>query len=510
MLLQFAELFNVIYRQMDIPAVVEATSLDAAQAIYTAEKTELFNDNQWRPYGPLYYRLSKITSYFSKNSIKSDYIDQRDSKLQIISFNLLFVSLASILAFSFILSNIVSDKLINNLISFCIINYALLSIEDISHLALMNHPDILMSLIAVIYYYLIVKFLQDNNKSLLIVIGLLGGFGFLTKISFFIIFIPGIIAIYTNNNSYKNFLKIILYTFLFYFIIGFPQSLKINGVINFLLEQNGYRDKVSLESILFWLNNIFSGIYIVIIPLFLLIFAFGGDKSFLSLERLKENKISYVSLFLGPVLIISTISFSHRPSYYVVPIIFCLIFLLTLISHSFYVYFIRTRNYSEINRKFFISLSILFIYINFSNTLIPNNFIRINEEIINSRLIAKKTILAVEGLPKGSVMLKTAYFPAKDPSVESISSIEIIKKYIDSGTAEYLLVSKSWYGRYLKPEPSKYDLGGESYDNFKSMHNFWMQIDGDQENVVINGWSYKMVFQSGNNRIYQLIKKKIS
>ena len=137
----------------------------------------------------------------------------------------------------------------------------------------------------------------------------------------------------------------------------------------------------------------------------------------------------------------------------------------------------------------------------------PASFVIYSNSILESRHATKETIHFVSSLPKEALKIKTAYFPSSDNLLPSIDRISAVNDYISSGRAKYLLVSRSWYARYFKPEPSNYDLGGESYENYKFFHNFWSQFNNNDKKILVKGNYYYLIYHSGNNRVYELISK---
>lgn len=504
-LLQVGALFSVATQQMDVPAVIEVNSLDAAKGVETLKNTNFFNDNLWRAYGPLYYRLSYLSFNFNKNMGVVNYANEIDTLNIKLSYSLITVSTLSLIFSSLLISYCINRNIYINLICSSLIIYYLLTINDVVHLLFWNHPDLLLAFFGVALYYFFIKYNQQPTYRNLIYVGIIGGLGFLTKVSFFILYIPVFTILFISYRRIKLLFILVLITIVSYFIIGSPQSFEIRGILNFLKEQNAYRDVVSLNSIIFWITELFKDLYKPVIIIFILVICFSDKEG---MPGLVNSNALWSGLFLLPVLILSTISFAHSPSYYVVPLVFSFLPIAALIfkeiinspliNNIIYQKFLSKLNY--IGVIFFI------FHISFYN-LIPNNFFDISNSILIPRASVKETIGFVTKLPIGSSKIKTAYFPSSDPSVPSIDGIVSVNKFISSGEAKFLLISKSWYARYFKSEPSKYDLGGESYEHFKSMSKFWAQFNNDNHEILVNGNLYRLIYESGNDRVYELILK---
>jgi hypothetical protein len=417
-LLQVGALFSLATQQADIPAVIEVNSLDAAKGIETLNKTNYFNDNLWRAYGPLYYRLSKLTFDINKNLEFTNYFEDEDLKNIKSSYSLISVSTISLIIVSLLIGYCINKNIYINLICSSLIIYYLLKINDVAYLLYWNHPDLLMSFFGLALYYFSIKYIQSSSYKDLICLGIIGGLGFLTKISFFILYIPVIISLFIVFKKIKFLFFLILITFISYFLIGIPQSFKISGVLNFLQEQNGYRDIISLDSIIFWITELFKDLYKPVILIFFLTLFFSDKCE--EHEADKFNRLCFGLLIL-PILILLSISFAHRPSYYVVPLVFSFLLIATLIfkklitSLFLNVYF--TNQNFQIKLKSF-GIILFIFHISYFN-LIPNSLADISNSILKPRISVKETISFVNNLPIGSSKVKTAYFPSSDPSVSS-------------------------------------------------------------------------------------------
>ena len=525
-LLQIGTLFHIASQQIDIPAVIEANSLDAAKGIEIANNTVFYNDkkwesyrsgtdkfkpyifddNRWRPYGPLYYQLARIAFTINKNIGYISYQNSNDINYIRLSFSLISVSLIALISLCLLVGYCINKDIYITVLCANLLLFYLLSINDVIGLIFQNHPDLLMALFAASLYLITIKCSEDCSYKNIALFGLVGGLGFLTKFSFFLIYLPALISLFVFHKNIKILVAIPIITIISYFIIGAPQSFEVMGIYDFLKDQNNYRDTTTLDSILFWIYEIFHDLYkIFLLILFLVIFF--SDRNYK--ENLIKTKILYLNLLFFPLLIISTISFAHKPSYYVIPIVFAFCLLLTIIIKNFIDYlFFKKQNSKIFSYAPLVLMGLIFFIIHIASfNLIPINLVNYGNSVLESRKAIKETIYFVNSLPKEALKIKTAYFPSSDNLLPSIDRISAVNDYISSGRAKYLLVSRSWYARYFKPEPSNYDLGGESYENYKFFHNFWSQFNNNDKKILVKGNYYYLIYHSGNDRVYELISK---
>ena len=110
-IVQVASIISVISHHNDSSIIISTYSMDAAKSISVAESTSLMNDNGWRPYGPLYYRITKIMSYFNENLFQNyPHNSLKEKHESNLCFYLLMTSVLSIWGISLLFASIISSN----------------------------------------------------------------------------------------------------------------------------------------------------------------------------------------------------------------------------------------------------------------------------------------------------------------------------------------------------------------------------------------------------------------
>ena len=250
--LQIISVVATLSQHADNKSIIDTYSLDAGAGIDTASKTKIYNDNRWRPYGPLYYRLVKLTSYLNDSFHHPDQLDDKERYERKLSFFLMFCSFIFLILSGLTISYIFfKSSLILTLTSTIILNYIFLNNYEIVKLLITNHPDILLSLLSLLYGITLLKLLTKKNNFYIILISIISGLAFLTKLSFLYLYLPTILlSLIFYLVSIKQLIKIFIGTTLCYFIVGFPQSLFVFPVIEYLLYQRNMHISPDLDSVI--------------------------------------------------------------------------------------------------------------------------------------------------------------------------------------------------------------------------------------------------------------------
>jgi hypothetical protein len=276
---QAASLVAVLAANVDTQPVIAAGDNDGGVAISVAIGTKLYDDNGWRPYGPLYYRLVRIMSGgAAKDGVpEAGGLDQADvgAKTRGVQadalaaalasekaserrhhFLLMLVSLVSLYGLAWLLACLISCSLLWRLILTPLLVAVLSSHPTWAQMVLRPHPDHLFALLIAIAVWRTVLWLDLEarasgievsssavatfrnwaaaawglaaaTKLSVLPFGLGGAFLFLTKR-------PGLRVQW----NWREALRFVGVAFGVYLIVSFPQGFNFLGVFEFLGQQS--------------------------------------------------------------------------------------------------------------------------------------------------------------------------------------------------------------------------------------------------------------------------------
>ncbi len=567
-IVQVTSIISVVSHHNDSSIIISTYSMDAANSIHVAEGTSLINDNGWRPYGPLYYRITKVMSYFNENLFQNyPHNSLKEKHESNLCFYLLMTSVFSILGISILFASTISSNFFSCLLGSVLITNLLLKNANFTNLIFWNHPDLLLAFLSGLFGLFLLRYINDKKIINLALLSLIGGAAFLTKLLFLLIFFPPLLTyVAFNKISIKEFLNISALTAITYLIIGFPQSLAIQGIIQFLLEESSYSTPANLESVSSWLGAVKDLFIPVFFALFILNILLPSIKN--KMTNPKKNSL-WISLlaFASPIICLLFINKLSNPYYYAIPFtIFLLIYTCSLLNNFF-----TDLNFKKNNKVYGVIFLLLYFFI--SKSVVPVEFINESSKFLKDRNDIYELNSFVNSLNPNALKLYTAYFPIageryspynKALSEESAmlyiykvknykkkqssSSFkqkiknELIKVYLDWNSfiqnkpylsklkitsrllkdnlpdnidPEYLFLSYGWISRYQAEEPRAYDLAGESFESWKFGHNLYSPFKGfDKLNSVVNlgGYSYKLIYSKNINKnlnqIWQLVKER--
>lgn len=178
---------SMVSENSDNSAIVFATNNDASVAITVATQTRWFNDNGWRPYGPLYYRLahslSGMVPYYKAQSAIPQEANQVNHH-----FSLMLVSLVSLLLTCFFIAGLFglegAEKigLASLFLSLFLLN------RTFSRYVLVAHPDFLLTFFTSLLFVSAYRFLKNPTNLALTFIGVTFGLMLSTKITAILFF----------------------------------------------------------------------------------------------------------------------------------------------------------------------------------------------------------------------------------------------------------------------------------------------------------------------------------
>jgi len=262
---QVSVMSSFIARNIATRAEIAAIDNDGGVAIGTATHTKLYDDNGWRPYGPLYYRLVRILHHLgthphATDSTSSDErIEMQNSRERSHHFLLAWVSLISLVGLCALLACLITTLPVYRVLLTSALLTAFTSHPTWAEMILRPHPDHLFAALIGLATWASWKWLtapQAQARTRLILMGAAWGLAASCKMTV-LVFAPGVIALFIGRRPIFDFRSLgtwMASALTTYLLVGFPQSFNFGGVIEFLLQQSKNVLPATWESIVNWLD----------------------------------------------------------------------------------------------------------------------------------------------------------------------------------------------------------------------------------------------------------------
>ncbi len=510
--LQFSGMSNVLSQHMENAAIISSYSVDAGTAITVARSTSFFNDNQWRAYGPVYYRavhfLFSINQQLLVPNREDPRQEQKEAKLY---FYLMLVSVLSIIGISYLLGYFLTTSWQLRLLSTALFSATFLSQNLWVGLIWMAHPDILLAFLAGCFNFYVVKnFLtqkQFQNQDL-VGLGVIGGIGLSTKFSFGLFLLPAsLLWIFPLNKvSIKNiiiFYSTVIGTF---FLFGFPQNFKLQDIFAFLQEAKNYASSPTFEIMRHWCAISISTIIPPLIALAVLTMAFATQSNPCPNQIRFRNLIKLIPFWVGPWIILMSLNLNRDVNYYILPLIaFSLIFFAFIFRCIVNIALCRIPGIAKNVWKLSGPLALI-IFALIKIQWIPPYVIANSTDWIKDRNVIRQTYsFGLRTYNEKKFVLRDPYVPFPNVSNATILNKESAERFIKSGKAHFLFLSSKWYNRFLKDAPSAYDVAGLGEEEWFYMHDFYKDLVFSKGISTVIGKSYKRIFQRDSIQIWEAV-----
>lgn len=519
--LQFSGMSNVLSQHMENAAIISSYSSDAGTAIAVARSTSFFNDNRWRPYGPVYYRV--VHSLFSINqqllvpNLEDPRQEQREAKLY---FYLMLVSVLSIIGISYLIGYFLATSWQLRLLSTAILSATFLSQKLWVTLIWWAHPDILLAFLAGCFnFYVVKKFLTQNQcqNQDLVGLGIIGGIGLSTKFSFGLFLLPAsFLWIFPLNKvSIKNiiiFYSTVIGTF---FLIGFPQNFKLQEIFAFVQEAKNYASSPTFETMSHWCAILISTIIPPLIALAVLTMAFATQSNPCPNQIRFRNLIKFIPFWVGSWIILMSLNLNRAVNcdvnYYILPFIaFSLIFFAFIFRCIANIALFRipgiAKNFWKLSGPLALIIFALIEIQWVSPTVIANS----TDWIKDRNVIRQIYSFGLQTYNEKKFVLRDPYVPFPNVSNSTILSKKSAERFIKSGKAHFLMLSSKWYYRFLKDAPNAYDVAGWSdnplgEEDWFYMQDFYKDLVFSKGISTVMGKSYKRIFQKDSIQIWEAV-----
>ncbi len=262
---QMSVQIGFLARNMDTRAVIAAIDNDGGVAVGTAEQTKLYDDNGWRPYGPLYYRAVRILHHLGAQPTPASEASGVEREIQLLQarershhFLLTLVSYLSLVGLCALLAMLVTESLFARILTTSMLLTAFTANGTWTEMILRPHPDHLFAALVGFATWRTWVWLQSENSADRCWMAVCWGLATATKMSV-ITFIPGLLLLFLRREPswafrWRELLVTIGIASMTYLAVGFPQSFNFLGVIEFLLEQKRNVLPGTWDSFVGWLQ----------------------------------------------------------------------------------------------------------------------------------------------------------------------------------------------------------------------------------------------------------------
>lgn len=459
LIVQFQSLMPLLSHFMDHRAIIEAHDNDAGKMVEVAENSRWYNDNYFRYYGPLYFRIVNTFDFISPTNSGRYDLSTRESKEESLHFYLLFTSVLGVyliaLCCSFLVSNRWDYRMLFLLFFVPILLYHPIWLQFL----FTAHPDFLLMGLCALSTLLTIRMLQSHLASEHVKWAAYSwGLALSTKLSS-LFFMPGIgilLFLYTKNKSAlwqkcKEFLK---YACISYFVIGFPQNLDIGGSLKKLFKLSEFSAGFTLDSFINWWGYFGSqSVYPLLFILGFYLF-FGNTKR--KTEDFRINFLSFLFLNLG-LFIITTRTLELVHYYYVMPFVAAFLIstflLLEYLPNNFFEKILTSETAQRLTITAIILIAAYLQLFSFQEAK------AMQRKMLTCRPTYQSTYnLIQEQLAAGAKIIATPYTPVP---IDENSNVDIDWELnfdtVQKNMPQLLVFNNGYYARYTESaDPSNY------------------------------------------------------
>ena len=458
---QFISFIPLISRTMDHRSIIEAHDNDAGKMIEVGLRTRWYNDNQFRYYGPLYFRLANTFHSVAPTYSGLYPADSREAQEESIHFYLLLVSVLGLFLLAFSCSWLLTSKWELRLLSVLFLTPLLAADPTWAQFIFTAHPDLMLAgfaaLSAVMTYQMIEK---DFSEASIRFAGWLWGATLCIKLSV-LFFMPGLGLIFwifssSFKQTFERSKKLTLSALASYFLLGFPQNLDIFGSLRKLFNLSSFSSSFSSAAFADWWQQI--GTQSVRgICLLLLISVLFSEKNKIEIP-LKKYLASFLVMGLG-LLILTTRTLELAHSYYTLPFIGALLVGVVFLSQN-----LRGLRLSERFNSAFHWNGFLFLIFILGSSFHLFSFpeaAATQASLLRCRSAYREVYNQTNTwLSQGQTMISTPYTPVPLYDEKKVQiDWELNFETLNKTSPDFLVLNSSYYARYTDQNiPNKYVL----------------------------------------------------
>lgn len=253
----FAQLTQLTYfasQAADSRSMIAALNNDAANAIDVAGKSQLFRDNGFAGYGPVYFRLANVMASVFSPLTESGGWNETEGRTKAIHFALLMVSVLGLVGLALWLSYGIAGKVEIWPLLAAALAFSFLRSTVWQKFLLIAHPDHLLALVVAVACGLsfrswVVGGAWHRYSAWA------WGVAMATKMSVVLFYPFALLGFFLMARArWPELVKWIGHSLLAYFIVGIPQNFNIPRTLRFLSFQSQFSQKATWSSLVEWMQ----------------------------------------------------------------------------------------------------------------------------------------------------------------------------------------------------------------------------------------------------------------
>ncbi len=443
---QGAGLIAAIASVADHSAIVGAINDDAGNAVQVALRSQWWSNNDFFPYGPLYFRLANTLRQLApwSGSLAATSLEGREAAVH---FSMLLVSLLSLFALAATLATLLWSHWSARLLMAALLTAAFLHNPVWTKMLLTAHPDMLFSWLVVMALLASLRALDlPQDSRIFKVSAFLWGAVASTKLTI-VLFVPALVLAFR-----KPALRHFAWMALGFFAIGFPQNFLIPKMIKFLLSQSRLSVAPGLVDIGEWLTLFADALWLPATVLLLgwVFLPARDDKSFqFSTSTLKRG----MWIVVLPALWLMARKVLSPFDYYPMP--FCALLLVSLALLLRRVPMKRWPRW-----VYALGFAGLFLFVRLTTGLVPPVVAETADRMQECRPESRAVYAKVKAwLDAGKKVQVDPYVPYP---TDSVYKDRLARDWsstwptFESRGLDYALLRGHFYARYLGAEPGDY------------------------------------------------------
>ncbi len=453
---QFCSLTYSISQNVDSWPIINASDNDGAKAIRVSENSFWLKNNGFYPYGNLYFNLAQTIALFDPFSAGPRLAMRSLASDKGHHFALMLVSLCSLYGIAYVIASILAGSTIYRLLSTFILIGIFIKSEYWTTWVFRAHPDMLFSFIAALALYLTIRYMITKSDSLYYLSSVTWGLALATKLTS-IFYMPLLIILFippVNKTGIITAFRYYTVILASYLLAGFPQNFAFWQHLGFLKIQSGLSVAPTSGSVTEMLQTLISQSAPILAAIIILrmIIGFFDKRENEVVKPLVFLKAGGLVLFPLAALLSQKILTVHE--HYTLPIAACLFvlaaFLMINVTQRMSVMVPSPRHGKTVLVSLILVSVLLF-------RLSPNTVSTVLAAQTEGRAEARAFVKELAFYQTMNLkILADPYVPWDENQGKINESFFRTLEDIRPGRADILVLSRSYYGRYLENPPSLY------------------------------------------------------
>lgn len=473
----------------DTQGVIRSIDTDAGAGIETAIKTQLYNDNGWRSYGPTSYRIVRMMNIMAPSPLYDQSLPKDENIERQHHFLLLLSSYLALVALCLLISAILFEQWGARLLSTAILTGAFCASWLWTEMILRVHPDHLFALTTAIATLLTWKFyINPQDKKAFAWAAAGWALAASTKLTL-VLFAPALLVFFypfKKENILPRLKTLFGIGLLVYLVIGFPQSIHISGIIKFLWTQKRNVLTADWEFLKIWFETFAEQLQRAPLALLVLVLFLPVRKSF---ENISVKKyFIFAGFFMLPTLALLSRKITVAHEWYAMPFISSMFITASigiLILWNKYVapHIPKKVNLVRNNPWYTIAM---FMAIPQVMGVMPSQMDHVMQKQMNCRIESREVAKKVNAVAAtGAHVLADPYIPysQKYHDKELLLAFEMSPQLIQKHNPQMIALKSVYYRIYLPPEEDGIPAIIQHIENWDNVRTFYRLFHKKNETV---------------------------